>query len=381
MSDLLQHNGVYFALVFVAVLVVIGVIAWLLRRFGSERFGGTAGRNRQPRLAVIDAASVDGRRRLVIIRRDNVEHLLMIGGPTDVVVETNIVRGNAAAAAREAAPARAAAVSDSLPRPVPLGDAAQWSQPEPSVRIEPSVRPQRAPVAEDHWSVQQEQPVRPAREPRITAVEDDTHWPLQPQIEPAPRPQRQASALSDFSAERSLPEEITPAVSRPKPTPSVAPPAEPDNADQNLGEMANRLEAALRRPVAAGDTRPAATPKPAATEASTRIAPELRVRKEPAETRATAAETTRATPAAEFKAERAERAEPKAGLTRTASVEVKPATEAKPASAEVKAEPKPGRVESKFGPPKPAAQQPKTLYDSLEQEMASLLGRPASGKG
>src|SRR5664279_5714347 len=53
--------------------------------------GGTRGR--QPRLAVIDAATVDGRRRLVLIRRDNVEHLLMIGGPTDVVVEPNIVRG------------------------------------------------------------------------------------------------------------------------------------------------------------------------------------------------------------------------------------------------------------------------------------------------
>jgi len=102
----------------------------------------------------------------------------------------------------------------------------------------------------------------------------------------------------------------------------------------------------LRRPVAAGDTRPAATPKPASTEAATRITPELRVRKEPA------AETIRATPAAEFKAERAE---PKASLTRAASVEAKPATEAKPASAEVKSEPKPVRVESKFGPPKTAA--------------------------
>jgi hypothetical protein len=35
---------------------------------------------------------VDDRRRLVLIRRGDVEHLLMIGGPTDVVVETNIVR-------------------------------------------------------------------------------------------------------------------------------------------------------------------------------------------------------------------------------------------------------------------------------------------------
>ena len=53
-------------------------------------------RGRQPRLGVIDYASVDGRRRLILVRRDNVEHLLMIGGPTDVVVEANIVRAVAA---------------------------------------------------------------------------------------------------------------------------------------------------------------------------------------------------------------------------------------------------------------------------------------------
>ena len=70
----------------------------LRRRAGSARHRA----GRQPRLAVIDAAAVDGRRRLVLIRRDNVEHLLMIGGPTDVVVEANIVR--AAAPAREAPP-------------------------------------------------------------------------------------------------------------------------------------------------------------------------------------------------------------------------------------------------------------------------------------
>ncbi len=39
----------------------------------------------------MDAAAVDSRRKLVLIRRDDVEHLLLIGGPTDVVVEQNIV--------------------------------------------------------------------------------------------------------------------------------------------------------------------------------------------------------------------------------------------------------------------------------------------------
>ena len=84
---------------FLAFLVVLGLIlgfAWAVRRFGTGRLGGASTRGRQPRLAVIDYASVDGRRRLILVRRDNVEHLLMIGGPTDVVVEPNIVRAVAA---------------------------------------------------------------------------------------------------------------------------------------------------------------------------------------------------------------------------------------------------------------------------------------------
>ena len=90
---------VNFVIAFVVVLALIGAATWLVRRFGANRLDA-ATRGRQPRLAVIDSAAVDGRRKLVIIRRDNVEHLLMIGGPSDVVVETNIVR--AAAATREA---------------------------------------------------------------------------------------------------------------------------------------------------------------------------------------------------------------------------------------------------------------------------------------
>ena len=83
-------TAVTFAIAFVVVLALIGVLAWAVRRFGATRLD--ASRARQPRLAVIDSAAVDGRRKLVIIRRDNVEHLLMTGGPTDVVVETSIVR-------------------------------------------------------------------------------------------------------------------------------------------------------------------------------------------------------------------------------------------------------------------------------------------------
>src|SRR5215468_2573012 len=74
-------QAVTFIFAFLAVLALIVAAAWLVRRFAGNRLGTTANRGRMPRLAVIDAAAVDGRRRLVLVRRDNVEHLLMIRCP------------------------------------------------------------------------------------------------------------------------------------------------------------------------------------------------------------------------------------------------------------------------------------------------------------
>ena len=50
---------------------------------------------RQPRLGVIEETSVDAKRRLVLVRRDNAEHLILTGGPNDLVVEGPILRGPA----------------------------------------------------------------------------------------------------------------------------------------------------------------------------------------------------------------------------------------------------------------------------------------------
>src|ERR1700747_3082520 len=86
------QSGLKILFFVIVVLALLALAFWLLRRFGAGRLGGGAARGRQPRLAVIDQATVDGRRRLVLIRRDNVEHLLIIGGPTDVAVAQNIVR-------------------------------------------------------------------------------------------------------------------------------------------------------------------------------------------------------------------------------------------------------------------------------------------------
>lgn len=74
------------ALVFV--LALIFLLAWVARRFG---FGGasvTGGGRR--RLALVEALPIDAKRRLVLVKRDGVEHLLLLGPDTDTVIETGI---------------------------------------------------------------------------------------------------------------------------------------------------------------------------------------------------------------------------------------------------------------------------------------------------
>src|SRR6202790_4706643 len=69
-----------FVFAFVAVLALIGVAAWLVRRFAGNRRGANTNRGRMPRLAVIDAAAGDGRRRPVLGGADKTEPPLMAGG-------------------------------------------------------------------------------------------------------------------------------------------------------------------------------------------------------------------------------------------------------------------------------------------------------------
>jgi hypothetical protein len=84
-------NNLIIAVVGVGVaLIGLAIVLWLIKRRGGSSPFIRGGRNRQPRLQVLDAAAVDARRRLVLVRRDNVEHLVMIGGPTDIVIESGI---------------------------------------------------------------------------------------------------------------------------------------------------------------------------------------------------------------------------------------------------------------------------------------------------
>lgn len=76
------------ALLFVIALVAL--VVWAFKAFFSKSDAAGFRRAREKRLGVVETAAVDARRKLCLIRRDDVEHLVIIGGPVDVVVETGI---------------------------------------------------------------------------------------------------------------------------------------------------------------------------------------------------------------------------------------------------------------------------------------------------
>lgn len=88
MADLPQLGSTLLALLFVVAL--IAVLAVLARRFGLARSLVPLGQAR--RLAVVEALALDGKHRLVLVRRDGVEHLILLGPATDSVIETQIAR-------------------------------------------------------------------------------------------------------------------------------------------------------------------------------------------------------------------------------------------------------------------------------------------------
>lgn len=75
-----------------AALILLLIVLIIIKLVRSLTFGTfvAGGRNRKARLAVMDATAVDSNRRLVLVRRDDIEHLLLIGGASDIVVERDI---------------------------------------------------------------------------------------------------------------------------------------------------------------------------------------------------------------------------------------------------------------------------------------------------
>jgi flagellar protein FliO/FliZ len=93
-----------FVIALVFVLALIGLIAWIARHFG---FGRVVARPRGAvrRLEIVETAVIDAKRRLVLLRRDGTEHLVLLGAGTELLVESGITP----VAATPTAPAAAVA--------------------------------------------------------------------------------------------------------------------------------------------------------------------------------------------------------------------------------------------------------------------------------
>lgn len=123
-----------------AVIVLILIVMWLLKLLTGA--AGRAGRGRNRRLSLIDSLSIDPKRQLLIIRRDDVEHLILTGGPSDVVIERGIHVPQPPARTAPQAPARRpgpivtqpanAAAAKPAPAPAPVVRPAAAQQPEPA---------------------------------------------------------------------------------------------------------------------------------------------------------------------------------------------------------------------------------------------------------
>lgn len=218
------------------ILVVIRVVRGLT--FGTFVAGG---RNRKTRLAVMDATAVDSHRRLVLVRRDDVEHLVLIGGPTDIVVEQNI---------RLHAPAR---------RPVPAEprhheDAPARQAPEslkaPPEAAEPPPAPPPAPA-----------PPKPAPAAAATPAS------LTSRISSAFRPAASAPAAATVTPTAAP---AHPAPTPPPPRPVAAPAPSPTPVSTPAPEKSGDLDDALLKEleVTLGDRPGASQPSPVRAEAA-----------------------------------------------------------------------------------------------------------------
>lgn len=185
-----------------AALILLIVLLVVIRLVRSLTFGTfvAGGRNRKTRLAVMDATAVDSHRRLVLVRRDDVEHLILIGGPTDVVVEREIRLGQ---------PRRPAFGGvDTNQEQVPLPRPRQPEPPPPAPMRQPQVQqaPRQERPAPPPRAVERPQPAprQPSRPPqREVAQREPAQPPKQaPRLPPATMPSPQPAPLSAAATPR-----------------------------------------------------------------------------------------------------------------------------------------------------------------------------------
>ncbi len=393
-------RAVQFAIAFAIILILLVLFGVVFRKLTGARLmmpGSDRGRgSRQPRLGIVDVYDLDRQRQLLLLRRDNVEHLLLIGGPNDVVIETNIVR---VAGARIPAPSNDTGVERFEPT---LDQPGRPPQVEPNGR--PSIESQlaaqlgafvrrpseesdidqelapiataSAPVPAHPEPVLKPDAVAVSAAPAIQGLRAEARMPSFPEAPPAPaveRPEPRPAFTPPPFQSRPTPVPPAPPV-QPEPVraPEPAPVDKPAPAERSapgagiLSDMAKQLEEALKRPaipVPPPQVAPAPVGSTPAEPEDDRDEEEL---PEPAPADVEPVSTTDERQDEEVLAEEAEAAPP---------VRPAPAPEpVRPVAPPPATAPLPPQAkEPPAGPQKPT--DPFSVED-IEAEFARLLGRP-----
>ncbi|WP_068314563.1 flagellar biosynthetic protein FliO [Polycladidibacter hongkongensis] len=168
------------------VIGLMGLCYAVLKPFIKTNYKGY--RNRQPRIAIMDVTELDARRRLLLVRRDNVEHLILVGGQNDLVVEQNILR---------AMPQGQTQRNQTLQQGQQATQAAAITQPQAVAQSNQAVaQPQAAPTTQAA-PMQQEHALH-ASAPQPTATQPQQQI-AQPAAQPStPSATRQQRASADY---------------------------------------------------------------------------------------------------------------------------------------------------------------------------------------
>lgn len=76
-----------YGLALIFVLSLVGIFGLIARRAGFGLSASVHGK-RQRRLAIVETMNVDGKRKLVLFKRDNAEHLVLLGTGSDLLIES-----------------------------------------------------------------------------------------------------------------------------------------------------------------------------------------------------------------------------------------------------------------------------------------------------
>lgn len=417
MQAFFSSEGSYalqFLVIFLVILVLFLVATMLFMRLSGRRLSLAAGpsqRGRQPRLGIVDIYELDRQRQLILLRRDNVEHLLLVGGPNDVVIERHIQRGAGSRYAPEANGRSegelGAPDAPEAPRTEPFLDSPApptFTMPEvvPPAKPGTSPAPDRAPPLDPGLFEPEEIP--PALRP-ATPVSRLMRRTAPPLVTPRPEVASERVARPEVVAAPAVPTPPPESEPVPEPPPVIAS-REPRVVDPAvLSDMARQLQVALKRPSSAVTPPPVA---PADVPAS-RPAPEpaAPARPDPVAAAMAAAQPSPAPPPrneAEAAPIPSPQPNPDALLAKVAgSARSEPPLRTPPKAVRPPAVPEPQHVAppkpeapppdmSKLEAPKPEVPKPDAAepapqgqnpfsVEEIEAEFARLLGRPLDNKG